>query len=82
MIDYICKKIVMKELIESAWEDRSLLENDTTKNAICQTIDLLDRGQIRIANKNNGVWSVNDWVKKAVILYFPIMKMKSNSLVK
>lgn len=77
MIDYICKKIVMKELIESAWENRSLLENDTTKNAICQTIDLLDRGQIRIADKNNGVWSVNDWVKKAVILYFPIMKMKS-----
>ena len=67
----------MKELIESAWEDRSLLEKDTTKNAILKTINLLDKGEIRIAEKNNGTWSVNQWIKKAVILYFPIMKMQS-----
>ena len=77
MIDYICKKIIMKELIELAWENRSLLEKHTTKNAISETIDLLDKGKIRIAEKNNGSWSVNEWIKKAVILYFPIMKMKS-----
>lgn len=77
MIDYICKKIIMKELIELAWENRSLLEKNTTKNAIFETIDLLDKGKIRIAEKNNGSWSVNEWIKKAVILYFPIMKMKS-----
>ena len=67
----------MKELIESAWEDRSLLEKDATKNAILKTINLLDKGEIRIAEKNNGTWSVNQWIKKAVILYFPIMKMQS-----
>ena len=64
----------MKELIESAWEDRSLLEKDATKNAILKTINLLDKGEIRIAEKNNGTWSVNQWIKKAVILYFPIIK--------
>ena len=67
----------MKELIELAWEDRSLLENNTTKEAVCGTVELLDKGEIRIAEKINGEWFVNEWIKKAVILYFPIMKMRS-----
>ena len=57
----------MKELIESAWEDRSLLEKDANKNAILKTINLLDKGEIRIAEKNNSKWVVNQWIKKAVI---------------
>ena len=67
----------MKELIELAWEDRSLLEKNLTKEAVCSALDLLDKGEIRIAEKINGKWIVNEWIKKAVILYFPIMKMRS-----
>ena len=67
----------MKELIELAWEDRSLLEKNLTKEAVCSALDLLNKGEIRIAEKINGKWIVNEWIKKAVILYFPIMKMRS-----
>ena len=76
MLDYICKKIIMKEIIESVWENRKLLENPNNSNAVLKTIELLDKGEIRIAEKLNGNWIVNDWIKKAVILYFPLMKMK------
>lgn len=67
----------MKEVIESAWNDRKLLENDTISKSILKTIEQLDKGQIRIAEKIRGNWVVNEWIKKAVILYFPLMKMKS-----
>lgn len=67
----------MKEVIESAWNDRKLLENDTISKSILKTIEQLDKGQIRIAEKIRGNWIVNEWIKKAVILYFPLMKMKS-----
>ena len=77
MLDYICKKIIMKEIIESVWENRKLLENPNNSNAVLKTIELLDKGEIRIAEKLNGNWIVNDWIKKAVILYFPLMKMKT-----
>lgn len=63
--------------IEQAWEDRSLLELETTRNAIESVIDRLDRGELRCAEPlADGSWQVNEWVKKAVILYFPIWKME------
>jgi len=64
------------ELIESAWDDRSLLNNEETRAQILRTIELLDKGAIRVAEPVNGEWKVNQWIKKAVILYFPIMKME------
>jgi len=67
----------MKSIIEAAWDNRSLLETEKTQNAIRSVIKQLDDGKIRIAEKNNGLWKINDWIKKAVILYFPIQKMKS-----
>jgi 2,3,4,5-tetrahydropyridine-2-carboxylate N-succinyltransferase len=70
----------MKELqpiIERAWEDRSLLKNETTINAIRQVIDLIDVGNLRVAEPIAGGWQVNEWVKKAVVLYFPIQKMET-----
>ncbi|MBS1651518.1 MAG: 2,3,4,5-tetrahydropyridine-2,6-dicarboxylate N-succinyltransferase [Bacteroidetes bacterium] len=67
----------MKEIIEKAWEDRSLLKNKTVETAIHQVIEKIDKGELRVAEPlNDGEWKVNDWVKKAVILYFPIMPMK------
>jgi 2,3,4,5-tetrahydropyridine-2,6-dicarboxylate N-succinyltransferase len=66
----------LKEIIEKAWDNRELLENKETKIAIKTIIDDLDRGTIRVAEPVEGGWQVNEWVKKAVILYFPIQKMQ------
>ncbi len=69
-----------KELIENAWEDRSFLKENQTIDAIKETIELLDKGKLRVAEKNNSEWSVNEWVKKAVLMYFPIQKMQTIEL--
>ncbi len=62
--------------VEQAWDDRGLLSQDEYKQAIYQVIELLDKGRLRVAEKqNDGKWKVNEWVKKAVILYFPIKNM-------
>ncbi|NOQ24763.1 MAG: 2,3,4,5-tetrahydropyridine-2,6-dicarboxylate N-succinyltransferase [Bacteroidales bacterium] len=65
-----------KELIEQVWEDRSLLEKDSIKSTIREIIELLDKGKIRVAEPTDNGWKVNEWIKKAVILYFPIQKME------
>ena len=67
----------MKEIIEKAWENRSLLENLKTVESVRDVIKKLDNGEIRIAEKLEGNWVVNEWIKKAVVLYFPIQKMKT-----
>lgn len=66
-----------QEIIEQAWDDRALLERSEVKNAIEDVIDLLDKGRIRVAEPSADGWVVNQWVKKAVILYFPIQKMET-----
>ena len=67
----------MQQLIEKAWDDRSLLQNQENAEAVRQAIDMLDRGELRVAEPCNGGWKVNTWVKKAVILYFPLCQMKT-----
>lgn len=67
----------MREIIEKAWEDRSLLNDKTTVDTIRAVIEDLDKGRLRVAQPGNDGWIVNDWVKKAVILYFPIQKMRT-----
>jgi len=67
----------LKGIIEAAWEDRSLLELKETQDAILTAIEYLDKGHIRVAEPHSEGWQVNDWVKKAVILYFPITKMET-----
>ncbi|WP_223550456.1 2,3,4,5-tetrahydropyridine-2,6-dicarboxylate N-succinyltransferase [Aestuariivivens sp. NBU2969] len=67
----------LQQTIEQAWEDRSLLNNEKTINAIRQVINLLDAGQLRVAEPLDNGWQVNEWVKKAVVLYFPIQKMET-----
>ena len=66
----------LKQIIEQAWEDRSLLDHKDVKIAIKSIIDELDLGEKRVAEPVDGQWVVHDWIKKAVILYFPIQKMK------
>ena len=66
----------LQPIIEKAWEDRSLLQDENTQAAIRQVLDLLDQGALRVAEPtSDGEWQVNDWVKKGVILYFPIQQM-------
>ena len=65
-----------RNLIEQAWENRELLQEKETIEAIEQTVAELDKGSLRVATPTNDGWQVNEWVKKAVILYFPLQKME------
>ena len=67
----------MQLIIEAAWEDRSLLEQEETQNAIHSVISKLDNGTLRVAEPTETGWKVNEWVKKGVVLYFPIQKMET-----
>ncbi len=68
----------IKSTIEKAWEDRSLLKEASTREAINEVIEFLDKGKLRVAEPSeDGNWQVNDWVKKAVVMYFPIREMKT-----
>jgi 2,3,4,5-tetrahydropyridine-2-carboxylate N-succinyltransferase len=68
--------IQLQNIIEKAWNDRSLLTDSVYINAIREVISLLDEGKLRCAEPTNSGWQVNEWVKKAVVLYFPIQKME------
>lgn len=65
----------MKEIIEKAWEDRSILHTPEVESAVRTVIEELDRGIRRVAEPSGDGWIVNEWIKKAVILYFPLQKM-------
>ncbi|GMQ27373.1 2,3,4,5-tetrahydropyridine-2,6-dicarboxylate N-succinyltransferase [Algoriphagus confluentis] len=68
----------LRTIVENAWENRELLNEKNTEIAIKTIISDLDAGKIRVAEPfEDGSWQVNDWVKKAVILYFPIQKMQT-----
>jgi 2,3,4,5-tetrahydropyridine-2-carboxylate N-succinyltransferase len=70
----------LKTIVESAWDNRELLHQLTTKEAVFEVVDQLDRGKIRVAEHVGKEWKVNDWIKKAVILYFPLRKMETIEL--
>lgn len=70
----------LKISIEAAWENRSLLEKENIQQDIRELIGLLDKGELRVAQKVGTDWIVNEWIKKGVILYFPIQKMETISL--
>ncbi len=76
---YLCGKSKnMRSIIEAAWEDRALLDQPETRRAIEHVIEDLDKGILRVAEpKDDGTWQVNEWVKKAVVMYFPIRKMET-----
>jgi 2,3,4,5-tetrahydropyridine-2-carboxylate N-succinyltransferase len=66
-----------KSQIEAAWEDRSLLQQPQTLEAIDGIIAAIDAGALRVAEPATDGWQVNEWVKKAVVLYFPVRKMET-----
>jgi 2,3,4,5-tetrahydropyridine-2-carboxylate N-succinyltransferase len=65
-------------IIEAAWENRELLKKGETQQVIRDIIELLDKGTLRVAEPVEDGWQVNQWVKKAVLMYFPIQKNGSN----
>ena len=65
----------LKKLVEDAWENRQFLEYKEYQEAVETVIQQLDRGELRVAEPIGSRWHVNDWIKKAVILYFPIRQM-------
>lgn len=67
----------LKEVIENAWVNRELLKQQETQSAIREVVEQLDQGKLRVAEPEGESWKVNEWVKKAVILYFPIQQMET-----
>lgn len=67
----------LQQIIESAWDNRALLKEKNTQQAIEEVIEKLDKGILRVAQPTDAGWQVNDWIKKAVILYFPIRQMET-----
>jgi 2,3,4,5-tetrahydropyridine-2-carboxylate N-succinyltransferase len=67
----------VQQVIEQAWENRELLKDEETINTINFVIEELDKGRLRVAEPIADGWQVNDWVKKAVIMYFPIRQMET-----
>jgi 2,3,4,5-tetrahydropyridine-2-carboxylate N-succinyltransferase len=66
-----------RKLIEEIWENRELLKEQSNVLVIEEIIESLDKGQLRVAEPlDDGSWQVNDWVKKAVIMYFPTRQME------
>jgi 2,3,4,5-tetrahydropyridine-2-carboxylate N-succinyltransferase len=76
--EYLLSCRSMQTIIEAAWQNRELLKESSTQSTINEVIELLDKGKLRVAEPlADGNWKVNDWVKKAVIMYFPIRKMET-----
>jgi 2,3,4,5-tetrahydropyridine-2-carboxylate N-succinyltransferase len=69
-----------KSIIDNAWENRELLKESNTLDCINAIIEEIDKGRLRTAQPTENGWKVNNWIKKAVILYFPICKMETIEL--
>ena len=67
----------LKQIIDKAWDQRELLKDKDVQSAIRKVIDLIDLGELRCAEPGGDDWQINEWVKKAVVLYFPIQKMET-----
>ena len=70
----------LQVIIERAWEDRNLLKESDTINAIREVVAQCDRGLLRCAEPTPSGWQVNEWVKKAIVLYFPIQQMRTHEV--
>jgi 2,3,4,5-tetrahydropyridine-2-carboxylate N-succinyltransferase len=70
----------LQSIIEKAWENLELLQDPEVQQAIRVVVDKLDKGDFRIAQRDGNTWVVNEWMKMAVILYFPIQKMETTSI--
>lgn len=68
----------LRQLVEAAWNDRSLVQLEETRQAVAAVMKGLDDGSLRVAEPlGGGEWQVNEWVKQAVLLNFPIQTMET-----
>ncbi|MGB0525582.1 MAG: 2,3,4,5-tetrahydropyridine-2,6-dicarboxylate N-succinyltransferase [Flammeovirgaceae bacterium] len=67
----------IQKIIESAWDNRELLNEKETIQAVEHVVAELDQGKLRVASPSDNGWTVNEWIKKAVILYFPLQSMET-----
>ena len=70
-----------EKIINEAWNNKNQVNSKSSKkllNAISKTIELLDSGKIRVAENKNSEWTVNQWIKKAILLSFRVNKMKTS----
>ena len=67
----------MQAIIEAAWDNRELLKEEDTQYVVRDVVELLDSGKLRVAEPVDGGWKLNEWVKKAVVMYFPIQQMET-----
>ena len=68
----------MQNLIEKAWNNKELLQDKEVIEAIQKIILQLNDGSIRVAEPQGNTWIVNEWIKKAILLYFQIQPMKKD----
>jgi len=66
---------MLQEKIEKIWENRALLSESNSQKTVEEVIELLDKGTLRVAERVGEEWKVNEWVKKAILLYFPMKQM-------
>ncbi len=66
-----------QDLILAAWNDRTLLKDATYSDAVKQVIEAVDKGQLRVASPGENGWVVNEWVKKAILMYFGVQEMQT-----
>jgi len=67
----------LRESVEQAWQNRELLREDSTQDAIRSVIEEVDKGRLRVAEPGEHGWQVNEWVKQAILLYFGIQPMQT-----
>jgi 2,3,4,5-tetrahydropyridine-2,6-dicarboxylate N-succinyltransferase len=67
----------LKKLIEEAWSNRELLQNNTYSDAVRTVIEEVDKGRLRVASPEQDKWVVNEWVKQAILMYFGIQQMQT-----
>ena len=67
----------LQQTIEAAWDNRALLKEEKTQATIRKIVSLLDIGSLRVAEPTATGWQVNEWIKKAVVMYFPIQTMET-----
>jgi 2,3,4,5-tetrahydropyridine-2-carboxylate N-succinyltransferase len=86
IFEYFCEKFIMinlKSIIDKIWDDKSLLSNKNFSDAVIECIDILNKGEVRVCNFVNNKWEINEWLKKAILLYFrlsPTKYIKSGDL--
>ena len=72
--------MTLEERINNCYDNRELLKDPAYQAAINEVVGMLDQGKIRVAEHHGDDWIVNDWIKKAVLMYFPIQKMETIEL--